>query len=55
MGRMQMKGKGKGMSSSAVPYKRKAPKWITKSPSDLAELTIKLAKKGNFNAFNLSY
>ena len=47
MGRMQMKGKGKGISSSAFPYKRKAPKWVTLSPSALSDIIVKLAKKGN--------
>ena len=46
MGRMQMKAKGKGISSSALPYKRKAPKWITMTPSAVNELIVKLAKKG---------
>ena len=47
MGRMQMKGKGKGISSSALPYKIKAPKWVTLSPSALSDIIVKLAKKGN--------
>ena len=46
MGRMQMKGKGKGISSSALPYKRKAPKWVTLSPSAVSDIIVKLAKKG---------
>ncbi|EGR31073.1 hypothetical protein IMG5_117980 [Ichthyophthirius multifiliis] len=46
MGRMQMKGKGKGISGSALPYKRKAPKWLHMSPSSVVELAVKLAKKG---------
>ena len=46
MGRMQMKAKGKGISGSALPYKRKAPKWITMTPSAVNELIVKLAKKG---------
>ena len=48
MGRMQMKGKGKGISSSALPYKRKAPKWVTLSPSAVSDIIVKLAKKGNY-------
>lgn len=48
MGRMQMKAKGKGISGSALPYKRKAPKWITMTPSAVNELIVKLAKKGIF-------
>ena len=41
-----MKAKGKGISGSALPYKRKAPKWITMTPSAVNELIVKLAKKG---------
>jgi small subunit ribosomal protein S13e len=48
MGRMQMKGKGKGISSSALPYKRKAPKWVTLSPSAVSDIIVKLAKKGKY-------
>lgn len=48
MGRLQMKGKGKGISSSSLPYKRKTPKWITMNPSSTVNLIVKLAKKGNF-------
>ncbi len=46
MGRIQSKGKGKGISASALPYKRKAPKWVTLSSSSLSELIVKQAKKG---------
>lgn len=48
MGRMQMKAKGKGISSSSLPFKRKAPKWITMTPTAVSELIVKLAKKGDF-------
>jgi len=41
-----MKGGGKGISGSALPFKRKAPKWITMSPNSINELITKLAKKG---------
>jgi small subunit ribosomal protein S13e len=51
MGRMQMKGKGKGISSSALPYKRKAPKWVTLSPSAVSDIIVKLAKKGRNNLY----
>ena len=51
MGRMQMKGKGKGISSSALPYKRRAPKWVTLSPSAVSDIIVKLAKKG-INYYN---
>ncbi|KRX04443.1 S15/NS1, RNA-binding [Pseudocohnilembus persalinus] len=46
MGRLQMKGKGKGISSSALPFKRQATKWATLNPSATTELCVKLAKKG---------
>ena len=46
MGRMQSKGKGKGISSSALPYKRKVPKWLQASPKSVIELIVKSAKKG---------
>ncbi|KAM3128664.1 40S ribosomal protein S13-2 [Paramecium bursaria] len=46
MGRMQSKGKGKGISGSALPYKRKAPKWLTLTSKSIVELIEKLAKKG---------
>ena len=48
MGRIQMKGKGKGISSSALPFKRRAPKWVTLTPSAVTEIITKLAKKGLF-------
>lgn len=41
-----MKGKGKGISSSALPYKRRAPRWVTISSSALVEMIVKQAKKG---------
>lgn len=41
MGRMQMKGKGKGISSSALPYKRRAPRWVTLSSSALMDMIVK--------------
>ena len=52
MGRMQMKGKGKGISGSALPFKRKSPKWLHMSPSSVVELSVKLAKKGILKAHN---
>ena len=45
-----MKGKGKGISSSALPYKRRAPKWVTLSPSAVSDIIVKLAKKGIINS-----
>jgi len=44
MGRMH--SNGHGMSGSALPFRRKAPKWTTLSPSGAVDLIIKLAKKG---------
>ena len=41
-----MKGKGKGISGSALPFKRRSPKWLHMSPSSVVELSVKLAKKG---------
>ena len=42
-----MHSDGKGISSSALPYRRKPSKWITISPSAVTELIVKLAKKGS--------
>jgi len=44
MGRMH--SDGKGISSSALPYRRRAPRWLTMSPTSVVELIVKLAKKG---------
>ncbi|CAC9699192.1 40S ribosomal protein S15 [Plasmodium sp. DRC-Itaito] len=44
MGRMY--GKGKGISSSTLPYKRKQPSWLKQKPSEIEDVIIKLAKKG---------
>ena len=41
-----MKGKGQGISSSALPFKRRTPKWLTMSPSVVVDLITKFAKKG---------
>jgi len=41
-----MHSNGHGMSSSALPFRRKAPRWATLSPSGTVELIVKLAKKG---------
>eukprot|EP00949_MAST-11_sp_MAST-11-sp1_P002772 g2772.t1 len=47
MGRMQA-SKGKGISKSALPYKRSPPSWLLKSktPEDIEKLICTLAKKG---------
>eukprot|EP00747_Dinoflagellata_sp_TGD_P117646 gnl/TRDRNA2_/TRDRNA2_172650_c0_seq11.p1 gnl/TRDRNA2_/TRDRNA2_172650_c0~~gnl/TRDRNA2_/TRDRNA2_172650_c0_seq11.p1 ORF type:complete len:152 (+),score=36.75 gnl/TRDRNA2_/TRDRNA2_172650_c0_seq11:80-535(+) len=44
MGRMY--GKGKGMSSSAIPYRRRAPTWLKMKTEDVCDHICKLAKKG---------
>ncbi|KAM0789823.1 Small ribosomal subunit protein uS15z [Microbotryomycetes sp. NB124-2] len=44
MGRMH--GPGKGISGSALPYKRSAPRWIKATPEDVNEHICKLARKG---------
>lgn len=37
---------GKGMSSSALPYKRSAPSWLKTTPTEVIDQMTKLAKKG---------
>ena len=44
MGRMY--GKGKGIASSAIPYKRTPPSWLKMKPDDAVDHICKLAKKG---------
>ncbi|KAJ1462732.1 40S ribosomal protein S13 [Pelagophyceae sp. CCMP2097] len=44
MGRMH--SKGKGISRSAMPYKRSPPQWLKTSSADVEEHVCKLAKKG---------
>eukprot|EP00382_Lankesteria_abbotti_P011070 CAMPEP_0113858032 /NCGR_PEP_ID=MMETSP0372-20130328/10853_1 /TAXON_ID=340204 /ORGANISM="Lankesteria abbotti" /LENGTH=139 /DNA_ID=CAMNT_0000834673 /DNA_START=55 /DNA_END=471 /DNA_ORIENTATION=+ /assembly_acc=CAM_ASM_000359 len=44
MGRMY--GSGKGISRSALPYRRKAPTWMTTKPAEVEETVTLLAKKG---------
>merc|ERR1712154_171714 len=44
MGRMH--SKGKGISKSALPYKRTPPSWLKVSAADVEEHVCKLAKKG---------
>ena len=39
-------GPGKGMSSTTLPCKRRAPTWIKLKPEDLSEQFYKLARKG---------
>lgn len=44
MGRLH--SKGKGISSSAVPYSRTAPAWLKTTPDQVVDHICKLAKKG---------
>merc|ERR1719480_597808 len=44
MGRMY--GKGKGISSSAIPYRRRPPTWLKMKTEDICDHIYKLAKKG---------
>ncbi|RLN04944.1 uncharacterized protein C2845_PM13G01420 [Panicum miliaceum] len=44
MGRMH--SRGKGISSSALPYKRTPPTWLKTAASDVEEMITKAAKKG---------
>ena len=44
MGRMH--APGKGISSSALPYRRSVPTWLKLSPEEVKEQIYKLAKKG---------
>merc|ERR1711934_1242170 len=41
-----MYGSGKGISSSATPYRRKPPSWLKMKPEDVCDHICKLAKKG---------
>ncbi|XP_039002996.1 40S ribosomal protein S13-like isoform X2 [Hibiscus syriacus] len=44
MGRMH--SRGKGISASALPYKRTPPSWLKISSQDVEENICKFAKKG---------
>ncbi|WEW58836.1 ribosomal 40S subunit protein S13 [Emydomyces testavorans] len=44
MGRLH--SKGKGISSSAIPYSRNPPAWLKTSPDQVVDQICKLAKKG---------
>jgi small subunit ribosomal protein S13e len=44
MGRMY--GRGKGISKSSIPYKKKAPRWLNIDSTDLVKQMEQLAKKG---------
>ncbi|KAK0185327.1 40S ribosomal protein S13 [Armillaria mellea] len=44
MGRMH--APGKGISSSALPYRRTQPAWVNKTPEQVVDWIVQLAKKG---------
>ncbi|KAK6358552.1 ribosomal 40S subunit protein S13 [Orbilia blumenaviensis] len=44
MGRLH--SKGKGISSSAIPYSRTAPTWFKTAPDQIVDQICKLARKG---------
>ncbi len=44
MGRMH--SKGKGISSSALPYRRTPPSWLKSTPEEVCNQIFKLARKG---------
>jgi small subunit ribosomal protein S13e len=46
MGRMQCKGKGKGISSTVTPFKRRCPKWVVHTPKSIVDLIVAMSKKG---------
>lgn len=42
-----MYGKGKGIATSAIPYKRTPPTWLKMKSEDVVDHICKLAKKGS--------
>eukprot|EP00871_Galdieria_phlegrea_P003050 jgi/Galph1/3746/GphlegSOOS_G2380.1 len=44
MGRMH--SKGKGISASAIPYKRSPSTWVKATPNEVVDMVCKLARKG---------
>ncbi|RKP03309.1 hypothetical protein CXG81DRAFT_29322 [Caulochytrium protostelioides] len=44
MGRMH--APGKGISASALPYRRSPPSWVKSTPEDVSEQIMRMAKKG---------
>ena len=46
MGRIQSKGKGKGISSTVTPFKRRCARWVAHTPKSISELIVTMAKKG---------
>lgn len=43
---MQCKGKGKGISSTVTPFKRRCSKWVSHTPKTISDLIVTMAKKG---------
>ena len=41
-----MYGPGKGLSRSALPYKRSAPSWLKITSAEVKDMISKMAKKG---------
>ena len=41
-----MHAPGKGIASSALPYKRSAPAWLKSTPEEICDHIFKLARKG---------
>ena len=46
MGRIQCKGKGKGISSAVTPFKRRTSRWVAHTPRSITDLIVTMAKKG---------
>jgi small subunit ribosomal protein S13e len=46
MGRIQSKGKGKGISSAVTPFKRRSARWVAHTPKSISDLIVTMAKKG---------
>lgn len=46
MGRIQSKGKGKGISSAVTPFKRRSARWVAHTPKTITDLIVTMAKKG---------
>merc|ERR1719330_214505 len=42
----RMYGKSKGISKSALPYRRRAPSWLRIKPAEIISHVVRLAKKG---------
>ena len=53
MGRMH--APGKGISASALPYRRTVPSWQKSTATEIREVILKLAKKGTFLTYHKNY